>query len=315
MNITLEWLLDESNPSVRYRTLVELLNRDPLDTECQAAKKEISLWQPVKDIFDKMHPDGYWSANGKYQEYGMGLDYKGYSTTPHILHHLAELGLDRNHPLTNFSAQRYLKILDKSHGFKTAQSCIDGYTVRALIMLGFRSHPTVQKLIALLLDSIRWDNGCFCGQQNRKKNMKSCMRGSWQVIMAFSELPEIANSEACRRLTDYFLSRNLLFRKNEKNELLRPETAMTIFPFVHGRAGLLEILYSISKLGYGNHSASQTAWNLLEEKQKDGRYILDWSPNTYFPTGKRGQTDKWVTLYALLAKKYRDENIINISEK
>jgi hypothetical protein len=44
----------------------------------------------------------------------------------------------------------------------------------------------------------------------------------------------------------------------------------------------------------------------LEKKRTDeGKYILDWTPTqSLLNPGKRGEVNKWVTFYALLAKKH-----------
>ena len=58
-NVT-EWLLEEENPSIRYRTLRELQERPESDLNLQSAKKQISSYQPVKNMLESMHPEGYW---------------------------------------------------------------------------------------------------------------------------------------------------------------------------------------------------------------------------------------------------------------
>ena len=81
----------------------------------------------------------------------------------------------------------------------------------------------------------------------------------------------------------------------------------TIFPFVIA-AGLLEPLYALSKMGYGRRAELDDAWRQLEGKRDEqGRYRLDWHPpSAPLQPGPKGQASKWVTLYALLAQKYRE---------
>ena len=56
----INWLLEEENPSVRYRTLTELLDRPPDDSEVVRAREQIPSSVAVTNILDRMHPDGYW---------------------------------------------------------------------------------------------------------------------------------------------------------------------------------------------------------------------------------------------------------------
>ncbi len=197
-------------------------------------------------------------------------------------------------------------MLQSEHGFQTLSSCIDGYMLRALWMMGYGSHPASREMRSLVKASRRWDNGYLCGDRTDGPS-KSCMRGAWQVLMAFADVPELRRSAETAKMVKYFLERDVLFRRDDPAKPLRPEVTQTIFPFVHGRASLLEALYALSRLGFGRHKALANAWDMLDRKrQQDGRYILNWTPSTLFPVGCRGTPDKWVTLYALLAKKHRE---------
>ncbi len=77
-----------------------------------------------------------------------------------------------------------------------------------------------------------------------------------------------------------------------------------LFPF-HWRAGLVEVLYHLSRMGYGNDQRLKRAWALLATKSNsEGRYLLEWTPSqSAWKVGKRGAANKWMTLYALLAQK------------
>jgi hypothetical protein len=48
-------------------------------------------------------------------------------------------------------------------------------------------------------------------------------------------------------------------------------------------------------------------WKILHTKKNpSGQYILDFtSTQALLKAGKRGEPNKWVTFYALLAEKYR----------
>lgn len=53
-----EWLLEDENPSIRYRTKRELQQVPDSDPNLQLVKNQIPSYQPVKDMLDSMHPDG-----------------------------------------------------------------------------------------------------------------------------------------------------------------------------------------------------------------------------------------------------------------
>lgn len=101
----LDWLLEESDPSVRYRTLTELLDVDPNDLRVREARAHIPVSRPVRRIFDRMHPDGYWLYKGK----GAGVEYSS-SSTHFVLAFLAELGLDRQDERIVRAVERHLSL-------------------------------------------------------------------------------------------------------------------------------------------------------------------------------------------------------------
>jgi len=56
----IRWLMEESNPSVRYFTLRDLLGRGEYDPLLQAARLSIPTSKIVRKIFSMQKPGGYW---------------------------------------------------------------------------------------------------------------------------------------------------------------------------------------------------------------------------------------------------------------
>lgn len=174
-------------------------------------------------------------------------------------------------------------------------------------MLGYGNDPRIKEHIAVLLADERFDGGYLCDRPTFKATTKSCIRGSVKALMAFAALPELWKTTRCRQLVDYFLRRRVLFRTRQPEELVRSEMARISFPFMIG-SSLLEQLYALSRMGYGQDEWMQESWAILDSKQDpSGRYILDRHLQEYFKLGIKGQPNKWATLYACLACKYRDE--------
>jgi hypothetical protein len=81
-----EWLLEESNPSVRYFTLLKILDRPTDRSEVMAAREAINASEPVERMLDDQRPQGYW-----------GRDKRPYhGVTKHLitLEHLGYQGAD-----------------------------------------------------------------------------------------------------------------------------------------------------------------------------------------------------------------------------
>jgi hypothetical protein len=310
MNIpggTLDWLLEIENPSVRYRTLTELLLAPKDDPEVKQARAIIPESKPVRKIFAKMHPDGYWLHRGR----GAGVAYAMSGSTHFVLAYLAELGLNREDERIARAVERYLSLQEPDRPapkpweippeYRNHQSCLYAYNIRTFILLGYRNDPRVQERVDILISDWRNDGGYMCDRSSFNSETKSCIRGTQKALMAFAELPELWQSERCRALVDYYLRRNVIYKSNQPGELIRGEVTATVFPFVIN-ASLLESLYPLSKMGYGKHPALHAAWEFLETKHDDqNRYLLDHSRQTIFNAGPNGQPNKWVTFYAYLA--------------
>jgi len=61
--------LAEVNPSVRYRTLRDLLDRSEDDAEVQAARAAVVQLDVVQQLLAAQNPDGYWGDDPR-QPYG-----------------------------------------------------------------------------------------------------------------------------------------------------------------------------------------------------------------------------------------------------
>jgi len=305
----LDWLLETGDPSVRYRTLKELLELPQDHPDVLQAREGIRESKPVQKIFRKMHPDGYWLHRGV----GAGVSYAMSSSTHFVLAYLAELGLDRSDERVARAVERYLSLEPPDQpdpkpweippDYRNHQSCLYAYNLRTFIMLGFRDDPRVQQRVDVLLSDWRSDGGYLCERSSFNAETKSCIRGTQKALMAFAELPEHWQHKRCQALVDYFLRRQVIYKSTQPCELIRNEVVATLFPFRIG-ASLIEPLYALSRMGYGQHPALAQAWKHLEMKRaEDGKYILDHSLKQIFNAGPNGEPNKWITFYALLCLK------------
>lgn len=306
----LSWLVNECGPSIQARALTELLDRPETDPEVLDAKAHIPSDKTALKVLKLIQPNGEWprkSPSDNCPEWGIG--------------YLGDLALDRSHPLVSRAIEVFLSKQYENGAFQDSYSsmperaqphpsdlsCYYALTIRGLLRLGYRDDPRVQKAIVFCLSQARFDGGYFCTKSYGKPTTKSCIRGSKNVLLLFAELPEVWETDPCRRLVDYFLDRRVFFKRRHPEQYVTGQPG-AIFPF-HYRLGLLEPLYALSKMGYGNHPALAEAWTLLDEKRDEqGRYPLDWKmPKCAFDPGLVGAPNPWITLYAYLALKYRDQ--------
>ncbi|HSA99885.1 MAG TPA: hypothetical protein VLE49_04490, partial [Anaerolineales bacterium] len=139
-NKTIQWLLEDDNPSVQLRALKEVLGYEDDTPEVRRAKAVILPSQPVQSLLEKMHPDGYWlQKNPRTQDIvGDGVMYGAFATTHFCLAYLAELGVDRTHPQVEKAADRYLVLQQPDGDWYRHFSCLLGYNIRTFVLLGYR---------------------------------------------------------------------------------------------------------------------------------------------------------------------------------
>jgi hypothetical protein len=306
------WLLETENPSVRYRTLRELLHLPDDEPRVVEARRAIADSEPVRKILSRMEPNGTWLQKNPRTKrvVGEGVEYGSFATTHFCLGYLAELGLDVKHPDVAKAADRYLDLQAADGDFWDHLSCLYSHNIRTFVMLGLGDDPRVRKTIALMLGAERPDGGYLCDLHEGKRvrrATKSCFRGSAKALMAFAVLPEYDEHPRCKSVADYFLGRECLYRKDDRHKALNHDVMRLVFPFTW-RAGMLDILLGLSALGYGRRVETRRAWQALAKKRDEqGRYVLDWTPSqALLKVGKRGAPCKWTTFYALLALKMRD---------
>lgn len=302
------WLLEPAEPSVRYRTCVELLAMPAGDPEVIESREAIPTSIAVQRLLGSMHLDGYWLQRNPRTRatVGDGVEYGSFATTHFCLSYLAHLGMDRSNKQVALAADRYLDLLQPDGDWYQHLSCLYGYNIQTFILLGYRHDERLQRSVKLLTDSVRADGGYLCDMHEAKtgrRRVKSCIRGSLKALTAFCELgPEYWEHPSCQQLVHYFLDREGIYARSDPQRPVNKDVQTMIFPF-HWRAGLLEVLYTLSRMGHGGDPRLDRAWKLLNSKaDRTGRYVLEWTPaQSPWKVGQRGAPNKWMTLYALMA--------------
>ncbi|KKN40524.1 hypothetical protein LCGC14_0732550 [marine sediment metagenome] len=312
-NNVIEWLLEEENPSIRYRSMRELQEVPESDPNLKLVKKQISSYKPVKKMLEGMHPEGFWEviSPSTKKSYGKGVEYRQ-NSTHFILSYLAELGMTREDPKIEIAANRYLSLQQADGDFLGHVSCLFGMNIRTFIHLGFKEDPRLKKTIELMKNSVRFDNGYLCDrveEKNKKgKQAKSCVRGSVKALFALGELPELWDESFSKKIVNYFLNRNVLYKTTDTETYVNADAGSTIFPF-YWRFGLIDVILPLAKMGFGNDPRMNSAWKVLAwHKTQEGKYICDGSHNNkYWKIGKSGLANKWITFYAYLCLDHKEK--------
>jgi len=278
MDDVIQWLLEDKNPAVQYRTRTELLG--------EAADKSA-----VIAYIEKKLPADWQDAKGLWYTYWLTA--------------IAECGLQ--HTDVPFDVDRAVRPC--SDGF--ANGCADFMHLRALVMLGLGEHPVVRHT----LDNLQAlpDGGFLCDMKLKKRKdvPKSCAKANTFALMLCAEAKKKGITLSITEpLLEYFWAHRIFYRVSARDVLMLDgregwRSIDTFHPFETMRIGLHNTVEAFCALGYGKDERMAHAWALLDAKTAaDGKVLLDGTlTKSYLPKETAGKPSKWVTFYALLAAK------------
>lgn len=316
---TIEWLLEEENPSVRYFTLTRLLNKAENDTDVLTAKQNIMTSGLVPKILNQQNEDGSWGDKKRFYT-------DKYSGTVWQLIILAELGATVENNQIRRAGDFILDYSQdaESFGFSMKKAgrtsgglhsevipCLTGNMVCSLIKIGMIEDIRVQQGIEWILKYQRSDDGIAeeptdwpYDRNNVCWGKHTCHMGVVKSLKALSAIPEaLRNKEIndkIKVLAEYMLVHHIHKKSHNLKSNSKPGWLKLGFPLMY-QTDILEILGILTELGY-NDPRMREALEILQSKQdKDGRWKLE---NTF--NGKmiediesKGQHSKWITLKAL----------------
>ena len=319
-----EWLLERGNPSVRYYTLTEILEKPKNDPTVKEAKEDIMATGVVPDILAKQHDEGYWeSPDGFY-----AAKYRG---TVWQLLILAELNANGQNERIKKACEFILEnSQDKaSSGFSMHTSanagggrhsevipCLTGNMLWALMRLGYFEDPRVQRGLSWIVSYQRFDDGtknALEGWPYDKFKIcfgrHSCHMGVVKALKALAEIPaEKRTKEVNDTITngaEYMLIHHIHKRSHNLSRVSKPGWLRFGFPLMY-QTDALEILGILAKLGFRD-GRMQEAMDVVTSKQdSQGRWKLENTFNDRFLENieEKDRQSKWITLKALEVLKW-----------
>ena len=300
----IEWLTEDENPAVKYRTMTEICGKPP--PECQNIYDLIWEQKSIINMMKRQDANGTWEKDKRY--YGSFLALK-YLTA------FAEHGLKKDARLDRFADDtvKGLILCEKEGGLP---GCASPLVLRALVMLGYHERNDVAELVNKFAAAQLYDGGFMCKRLlDKKPERKSCYKAAVAGLLLYAEckfkniLPD--NSA---NLVNYFLKRDIFYSSDKSRTFYDKDGKAgwrfvdNFFPAEPMRMGLPLIVSALAVLGAGNNSAMDESWEMLKNKKNEnGRLVLEGTltkqPCSF---GKVGNENKWMTFYALLAEKYRE---------
>ncbi len=268
----LDWLLEPEQPSVRYRTLTELLGRPATDTDVRAARDAIPRTGWVAELLARREPGGWWVREKSLYE-------PKYISTNWNLLALSDLGATRAIPAVRASCELWMARAPLTGGGVGGNSkgnghhCFTGNMARALIRMGYgndpRLRPTFDWLVRTAHPKGGWSCWSFGNEPAQGRNLDS-----WEGLSAFAAYPRSKWTPAMRacvdRAAEFYLDREL-----HRQGARYPPWYRFHWP-VHYYYDVLVGLEVLSQLGYGDDPRLRFARELLAKKRRpDGRWNLD----------------------------------------
>ena len=320
---SLEWLLEEDDPGVRYLAMRDLLQYPADDEDFITARDKAHTDGPIAYILAPMEEEGYWKKAGP------GYLPKYYSTVWSIIV-LGQLGASGDVDARVNRACAYLldhALTDGGHFSSTGTpggtvDCLQGNMLTALFDLGYED-PRLEKALDWMARSLTGDDlapnterraavryyagkcgpGFACGANNKLP----CAWGGVKVMLAFSKVPVERRTplieRAIKRGLEFLFSVNPATAEYPSGWNPKPSGNWWKFGFpIFYVTDLLQNVEALVGLGYGDDPRLANALNLISEKRDDqGRWALDYSytGKTWVDFGPKKQANKWVTLRAL----------------
>jgi hypothetical protein len=294
-----EWLLEESDPSVRYFTFRWLFDKPQEDIEVIAASDAIARSVPVQKILKRQRPGGYWGSN----------PHPHYGSRGHLML-LTWLGY-RGDEAVRQSMQEYINKCvseDGAYGvtLKGRTICLPCHgagLLRMMLWFGLEDDPRGRQIIDWLI-RIQQPEGVWpCVS---KLKYSPCLWATADVMRVMQELPASwftpQVEEARKNAVEIFLNSGLTRYEKEK---VSPLWFKFGFP-LQWDTDILEVLELVAPYVAFDEPRIQDQLSFILDKQDaSGRWPRDKYPKggtwmqQYIEFERIGQPSKWVTLHAL----------------
>ncbi|MFL7793983.1 MAG: hypothetical protein AB8I69_17710 [Anaerolineae bacterium] len=281
-----DWLLEPDNPSVRYWTLVDILNRP---AEAQEVRAAIAQHPLVQELLAKQHPSGDWGDDETKPMTAAGT--------------LGVLGLLYMHGVepdgrTAVGCDSFLRFCQNECGgfsmVKTRRSgifpCTTGVHLPMLLYFGLGDDPRVRQAFEFVIKDMARGDALDCGCYQHR----DCLWGAIAALDGLAVLPvDMRSSESravVRRLADALLDAEYDFEGEHKRWLTFGVPRVW---------DLLSALRVLAAHGYGQDPRFGPLLDLVLARQDEQGRWLCGSVSRTWPLEKRNRPSKWVTLGAL----------------
>jgi hypothetical protein len=321
------WLLEEKNPSVRFFTLRDILDRPQSDAAVRTAKREIMHTGMVPAILDRQRQPAYLQALPRfYTDKYQGLVWS--------LIVLAELGADATPQIKEqceYLLANSQETRDGGFSMHTAQEsgggritevipCLTGNMVWSLIRFGYLNDPRLQRGIDWITRYMLFNDGVEDTPQVPPYDRLEmcwgkhvCHMGVVKALKALSAMPQERRTtgqagDTIQKATEFLLIHHIYKRSHNLSRVSKPGWLKFGFPLMY-QTDALEILDVLTELGVKDGRMDEAIDIVLAKQDAMGRWRTEstyGSDRLLIPTGKKDEQSKWITLRAMrVLKRYK----------
>lgn len=321
----IDWLLETDEPSVRYFTMRDILDKPEDDPIMQKARQNIMDIGIVPALLEKQDGDGCWEAPGRFYT-------AKYTGTAWQIMILAELGANGNNDRIRKACEFILTNSQdrESGGFSMATSlrsggglhskvvpCLTGNMVWGLIRMGCLEDPRLRRGIDWITTYQRFDDGIEKSPKGWPYDISdmcwgrhTCHMGVVKSLKALAEIPEHKRTShvnaTISKSVEYLLIHRIYKRSHDLARVSKPGWRKFGFPLMY-QTDILEILGILAGLGIQD-ARMQEAVDLLVSKQDEhGKWAMEntFNGHVQIDIEQKGEPSKWITLNALrILKRY-----------
>ncbi|MCI4320249.1 MAG: hypothetical protein L3K23_09010 [Thermoplasmata archaeon] len=267
------WLLESTDPSVRYFALTDLLGESERSGEVRAAKKQISRGARLQALLQGQRADG-----------GFGVHwYKKWAGTTWRLVSSVELGVPPKNSVARRAAKHVLSRLPlarvdphRIQGRFRLHASVIGNPLGVCSRLGMGDDSRVQQLAHSL---VRWqwpDGGWNCdpSEDARHSSFYESLATLWGLNEYFRATNDDAVRVAVDRAAELFL-KHRLFRSCHGEGVINPRWTQLHYP-VYWHYDILQALRVLQRAGKLGDPRAREALDLVESKRaKDGTWHVE----------------------------------------
>jgi hypothetical protein len=317
-----EWLLEPSDPSVRYWALKDLLDLEEDSPDVVATRDAIMKSPVVTAILGAMNPEGYW-------ENPDDMYLPKYTASTHQLLILAELGATRT-PEIETAVEHLFRFQRNSGHFLTEMPktergrdsavkdgcCFDGNILYYLIRFGYLDDPRTQRTLGFQVEYHDDDNaGWRCRAYPIDPSRvfpANCYMGATKVLKALSIIPEERRSPEIRRVilreVGSLMDNNIYQYLRNPDGGRKDKAGWKRFGFpLFYQTDVLEILDTLTRLGVRDPRMKPSIDLVLDAQQRDGAWLLKdtFNGKMIVDIEEKHRPSKWITLRAMrVLKRY-----------